>query len=57
MHRKAVVYGVLRTSDAVSKSITMSQVVASLIGFTLLYGFLGTVGVYLIAKFSRKGPA
>ncbi len=52
-----IVYGVLRTSEAVSKSITASQVVVSLIGFTLLYGFLGIVDVYLLAKYSRRGPA
>jgi len=51
-----IVYGVLRTSDAVSRSITATQVWGSLIGFTLLYGFLGIVDIYLLAKYARKGP-
>lgn len=51
-----IVYGVLKTSDAVSKSVSMGQVVGSLVGFTLLYGFLGAVDIYLLIKFARKGP-
>ena len=51
-----IVYGLLKTSDAVSKSISMSQVVASLLGFTLVYGFLGTIDIYLLTKYARKGP-
>ncbi len=51
-----IVYGVMKTSDAVSKSIDMAQVVGSLVGFTLLYGFLGVVDIYLLAKYARKGP-
>lgn len=51
-----IVYGVLRTSDAVSQSITVSQVVISLTGFTLLYGGLGVIDIYLLTKFARKGP-
>ena len=51
-----IVYGIMKTSDGVSKSVSLSQVVGSLIGFTLLYGFLGVVDIYLLAKFARKGP-
>ncbi|ACH38288.1 cytochrome bd menaquinol oxidase, subunit I [Citrifermentans bemidjiense Bem] len=51
-----IVYGLMRTSDAVSKSIDLSQVIGSLLGFTLLYGLLGFVDIYLLAKFARKGP-
>lgn len=51
-----IVYGVLKTSDAVSKSISTMQVVGSLLGFTLLYGGLAIIDVYLLAKYSRKGP-
>ncbi len=51
-----IVYGVLRTSQAVSKSISVVQVYASLLGFTLLYGGLGVVDIYLLSKFARKGP-
>jgi len=51
-----IVYGVLRTSDAVSKSVTTAQVWTSLIGFTLFYGMLGFIDIYLLAKYSKKGP-
>ncbi len=51
-----IVYGVLKTSDAVSRSITPAQVAASLAGFTLLYGLLAVVDIYLLTKFARKGP-
>jgi cytochrome d ubiquinol oxidase subunit I len=51
-----IVYNVLRTSDAVSHSISTGQVIGSLIGFTLLYGFLGIVDIVMLTKFARKGP-
>ncbi len=51
-----IVYGVLKTSDAVSKSITSTQVLLSLLGFTVLYGLLGVVDIYLLAKYAKKGP-
>ena len=51
-----IVYGVLKTSDAVSKSITTTQVVMSLIGFTVLYGMLGAIDIFLLVKYAKKGP-
>jgi cytochrome bd ubiquinol oxidase subunit I len=51
-----IVYGVLKTSEAVSRSISAAQVWVSLIGFTLLYGGLGVIDIYLLAKFAKKGP-
>jgi cytochrome d ubiquinol oxidase subunit I len=51
-----IVYGLLKTSDAVSKSISSVQVVGSLVGFTLLYGFLGVVDIYLLVKYAKLGP-
>ncbi len=51
-----IVYGIMKTSDGVSKSIDLAQVVVSLLGFTLLYGALGVIDIYLLAKFARKGP-
>ena len=51
-----IVYGIMKTSDAVFKSISLSQVIGSLVGFTLLYGLLGFVDIYLLVKFARKGP-
>jgi cytochrome d ubiquinol oxidase subunit I len=51
-----IVYGVLKTSDAVSRSVSTVQVVSSLVGFTLLYGSLGALGIFLMTKFAKKGP-
>lgn len=51
-----IVYGVLKTSDAVSP-IAFSQVAATLVTFVLLYGTLGVVGFYLIFKNAVRGPA
>jgi len=51
-----IVYGILKTSDAVSKSVSVGQVVTSLIGFVLFYGLLGIIDIYLLAKYARKGP-
>jgi len=51
-----IVYGLLKTSDAVSRSISTGQVVMSLIGFTLVYTLLGIVDVYLLAKYAKQGP-
>jgi cytochrome d ubiquinol oxidase subunit I len=50
------VYGVLRTADGVSRAIDSSQVIMSLIGFTLLYGTLAIVDFYLLKKYAIKGP-
>ncbi|NJD39863.1 MAG: cytochrome ubiquinol oxidase subunit I [Geobacter sp.] len=50
------VYGVLKTADSVSQSVSLMQVAGSLIGFTVLYGLLGAIDIYLLAKYARKGP-
>jgi len=51
-----IVYGVLKTADAVSRSITSTQVILSLIGFTVLYGLLGAIDIFLLVKYAKKGP-
>lgn len=51
-----IVFGVLKTADAVSKSITVTQVALSLLGFTVLYGILGAIDIYLLVKYAKKGP-
>ncbi|MEH0019158.1 MAG: cytochrome ubiquinol oxidase subunit I [Desulfobacter sp.] len=50
-----IVYGLMKTADAASPIVT-SQVLVSLIGFILVYGLLGAVGFYLIAKSVKEGP-
>ncbi|MGA1846543.1 cytochrome ubiquinol oxidase subunit I [Deferribacter abyssi] len=51
-----IVYGLMRTSDGVSKSVAIEQVWFSLIGFTLFYGLLGVIDIYLLSKYAKKGP-
>lgn len=51
-----IVYGLMKTRDAVSP-IAVSQVLPTTIGFVLLYGLLGAVDFYLLAKVARRGPA
>ncbi|MCK9391883.1 MAG: cytochrome ubiquinol oxidase subunit I [Syntrophales bacterium] len=51
-----IVYGVLKTSDAASRSVSVTQVTVSLVGFTILYSFLGLVDMYLLAKYAKRGP-
>ncbi|MDQ7833897.1 MAG: cytochrome ubiquinol oxidase subunit I [Humidesulfovibrio sp.] len=51
-----IVYGLMRTSDAVSP-IAASQAGASLVAMVLLYTLLGAAGAYLMFTFARKGPA
>jgi cytochrome d ubiquinol oxidase subunit I len=50
-----IVYGLMRTSDAASP-IAGTQVLVTLIGFCLVYGILGAVGLYLIVQKAKKGP-
>ena len=52
-----VVYGVLKTADAVSPLVSVGLVLTSLIVFTLLYGVLMVADVYLLVKFAKAGPA
>jgi len=51
-----IVYGLMRTSDAVSPVSTL-QVATTLGGFFVVYGLLGALGFYLIATNAKKGPA
>ncbi len=50
-----IVYGVLKTAAA-SSPISSTQVFLSLFGFVAVYGLLGAVGFYLIAKHVKEGP-
>lgn len=51
-----LVYGVMKTADGVSKAVTATQVALSLLGFTVLYGILGAIDIYLLVKYAKKGP-
>ena len=50
-----IIYGLMRTSDAASP-VAGYQVMISLIAFIFVYGLLGAVGFYLMAKTAKKGP-
>jgi cytochrome d ubiquinol oxidase subunit I len=51
-----IVYGVMKTADAVSRLATV-QVATSLAAFLLVYGILGAVAISLLARSARTGPA
>lgn len=52
-----VVYGLLRTSDALSKSVQANQVLFSLILFFIVYTVLLLLFIYLMNKAIKKGPS
>jgi cytochrome d ubiquinol oxidase subunit I len=51
-----IVHGMMKTVDAVS-TLAVSQVGTTLVGFILVYSFLGAVDFYLLWKFARQGVA
>lgn len=51
-----VVYGLLRTSDALSVVVNANQVLFSLIMFTLLYALLLVLFLYMMDKKIKAGP-
>ncbi len=52
-----IVFGVLKTQDAISPNVPAGMVLASLLGFTLLYAALIVADVYLLAKYAKADPA
>jgi cytochrome bd ubiquinol oxidase subunit I len=51
-----VVYGVMRTADAVSP-VTAQQVGVSLLAFVVVYSIVFGTGIYYLLKLLRTGPA
>ncbi len=51
-----VVYGLLRTSDALSKAVTANQVLFSLIMFAFIYTLLLALFLYTLNKKIQHGP-
>ncbi|MFD6872784.1 MULTISPECIES: cytochrome ubiquinol oxidase subunit I [unclassified Streptomyces] len=51
-----VVYGVLRTSDAVSPNVSHAEVIASMSAFTLLFAVLAVIEVKLLTQAVMAGP-
>ena len=50
-----IVYGMLKTSQAASP-IDGIQVLLSLLAFVVVYGLLGALGLFLVARHVKKGP-
>jgi cytochrome d ubiquinol oxidase subunit I len=51
-----IVYGLLKTEDAISKSVTADQVLGSIILFTAIYLLLFVLFIYLLTKKIQHGP-
>lgn len=51
-----VVYGLLKTKDAVSPMISRSQVISSLVLFSFIYLLLFILFIYLLDRKIREGP-
>jgi cytochrome d ubiquinol oxidase subunit I len=49
-----IVFGELRVENAVSPNVTTGMLAFTLIGFTLVYGVLMAVDIYLLAKYARR---
>jgi cytochrome bd ubiquinol oxidase subunit I len=51
-----VVYGLLRTKDAITPSLVGGDVLFSLLGYIVVYGLFVSFGLYYIYKLLRAGP-
>jgi cytochrome bd ubiquinol oxidase subunit I len=51
------VYGLLHTADSVSPSLTGTDVLISLLGYAVVYLIMFPVGIALMARIVRAGPA
>lgn len=50
------VYGLLRTADPVSPSLTGSDVLISLVGYMIAYLVIFPAGLTIMARFVRRSP-
>ena len=51
-----VVYGLMRTRDAVSPSLTGSDVLASIVLYVIVYLIVFGAGIFYMARLARAGP-
>jgi cytochrome d ubiquinol oxidase subunit I len=51
-----VIYGLLRTRDAVSPSLTGLDVVLSLVAYAFVYAIVFGAGLYYMVQLARRGP-
>jgi cytochrome bd ubiquinol oxidase subunit I len=49
------VFGLLKTANSVSPTVSAGMVLTSLIGFTLIYGILAVLDVMLIVRYVKEG--
>lgn len=52
-----IVFGLMKTLAAVSPGVSPWGMLFSLLAFTLIYGVLMAVDIYLLARYARKGTA
>ncbi len=52
-----IVFGLMKTQDAVSPGVSTGTVVFSLLAFALVYAALIGADIYLLSKFARRGLA
>ncbi|WP_208414641.1 cytochrome ubiquinol oxidase subunit I [Paenibacillus castaneae] len=50
-----IVFGLQKTEEGVSPLVSSGMVATSLIGFTIIYGVLAAVFIYLVVHYTRKG--
>ncbi len=51
------VYGLLRTADSVSPSLTGADVAVSFVAYTVVYIVMFAAGIALMVRIVRRGPA
>ncbi|HYZ26772.1 MAG TPA: cytochrome ubiquinol oxidase subunit I, partial [Geminicoccaceae bacterium] len=51
-----VVYGLLRTADAVTPAVTPGAVLTSLAAFVIVYGIIFPAGMLYMVRLVREGP-
>jgi cytochrome bd ubiquinol oxidase subunit I len=51
-----IVYGYLKTRDAISQNVVAGEVIFSLLLFGTIYFLLGSLWIYLLVRKVRKGP-
>jgi cytochrome d ubiquinol oxidase subunit I len=52
-----VVYGLVKLEDGLSIAVSPVELLITLIGYTLVYGVLILVTIYLLTKYAKAGPA
>ncbi len=51
-----IIYGILKTSDAISPNVSTGEVIFTLLGFAGIYVLLGLLFLFLVGRFIAEGP-